>query len=81
MALQAPGKPSYVFGDLVADADSAAQALACARLHAASADGQLARHDRPERLRSGILVRLPAWASSASSASSAATFDPADPQP
>lgn len=74
VALQAPGKPTYVFGDLVADADTAAQALACARLHAASADGQLARNDRPERLRSGILVRLPAFVS-------ATAIDPVEAQP
>lgn len=60
VALQAAGKATYVFGDLAADAETAAQVLACARLHAAQADGQLARNDRPERLRSGILVRLPA---------------------
>jgi predicted metal-binding protein len=33
--------------------------LACAALHAASADGNLPRAQRPERLRGGILLRLP----------------------
>lgn len=60
VALQAPGKPTYYFGDLAADAETAAQILACARLHAHSADGALPRNERPERLRSGILAKLPA---------------------
>ena len=62
VALQAPGKHSYLFGDLQPDADSAAQLLACARLHAQSLDGTLARRDRPERLRGGILSKLPPYA-------------------
>ncbi|EYC51538.1 hypothetical protein AZ34_10950 [Hylemonella gracilis str. Niagara R] len=59
VALQAPGKFSYYFGDLRADAETAAQLIACARLHRDSADGTLLRNARPERLRSGILARLP----------------------
>lgn len=59
VALQAPGKPSYLFGDLAADAETAAQLLACARLHAKRADGELPRNERPQRLRSGILAKLP----------------------
>jgi predicted metal-binding protein len=59
VALQAPGKPTYYFGDLAADAETAAQVLACARLHANRADGALPRSERPERLRSGILAKLP----------------------
>lgn len=59
VALQAPGKHSYLFGDLAADAETAAQVLACAQLHARSADGTLPRNERPERLRNGILARLP----------------------
>ena len=68
VALQAPGKLSYLFGGLTADPTSAEQVLACAALHQASADGLLAREARPERLREGILARLPALlpASSAS---------------
>lgn len=60
VALQAAGKPTYYFGDLIADAETAAQVIACARLHAQSADGALRRSERPERLRSGILAKLPA---------------------
>ena len=61
VALQAPGKHSYLFGDLRTDAETALQVLACARLHAQSDDGSLARNDRPERLRSGILTKLPPY--------------------
>ncbi|MCU0924550.1 MAG: DUF1636 domain-containing protein [Hydrogenophaga sp.] len=60
VALQAQGKTSYFFGDLPADDVSAEQVLACAALHQASADGFLSRDARPERLRAGILARLPA---------------------
>ena len=60
VALQAPGKMSYFFGDLSADDTSAEQVLACAVLHQASVNGFMARQTRPERLRDGILARLPA---------------------
>jgi predicted metal-binding protein len=59
VALQAVGKTSYFFGDLPADEVSAEQILACAALHQASPDGFLSRDARPERLRAGILARLP----------------------
>jgi predicted metal-binding protein len=59
VALQAHGKVAYFFGDLPPDAESAAQVLACAQLHQNSVSGLLARDDRPERLREGILARLP----------------------
>jgi predicted metal-binding protein len=59
VAFQAAGKPTYFFGDLLADAETAAQVLACARLHAHNADGALPRSQRPERLRGGILAKLP----------------------
>ena len=60
VALQARGKVSYFFGDLLPDAESAAQVLACAQLHQDSRDGLMSRDVRPERLRAGILARLPA---------------------
>ena len=62
VALQAAGKASYLFGELPPDAETAALVLACAQLHAISTDGQLGRAARPERLRNGILARLPALA-------------------
>lgn len=69
VALQAPGKYTYFFGDLVADGVTATQVLACAQLHVYSTDGNLLRKERPERLRSGILARLPPLA----------TIEPAEP--
>lgn len=63
VALQAAGKPTYYFGDLLADPETAAQVLACAGLHARSVDGALPRSQRPERLRSGILAKLPPFLS------------------
>lgn len=59
VAFQAPGKHTYLFGDLVPDAETAEHVLACAGLHAAASDGNLLRNERPARLRSGILARLP----------------------
>ncbi len=59
VAFQAPGKHTYLFGDLVPDAETAEHVLVCAGLHAAASDGNLLRNARPERLRSGILARLP----------------------
>lgn len=58
-ALMGPGKVGYLFGDLPADAAGAADLLAVARAYQARADGFLPRADRPERLRGGILARLP----------------------
>lgn len=60
VALQAAGKTTYFFGDLAADDTAAAQVLTCAALHQASPDGFMPRESRPERLREGILARLPA---------------------
>jgi predicted metal-binding protein len=60
VALQAPGKTTYFFGDLPAGETSAEQVLACAALHQASSDGLMARDIRPERLREGVPARLPA---------------------
>lgn len=59
VAFQAPGKHTYLFGDLQPDQETAQHLLACAALHATAGDGNLPRSDRPERLRSGILARLP----------------------
>lgn len=59
VAFQAAGKPTYYFGDLVADIETAAQVLACGQLHADNADGALLRSQRPDRLRGGILGKLP----------------------
>lgn len=68
VALQAPGKACYVFGDLAPDDDAVQALLQVARQHAASADGLLAWGQRPERLRRGLIARLPALAASATEA-------------
>ena len=59
VAFQAPGKGTYLFGDLVPDEETAQHVLLCAALHANASDGALLRNDRPERLRKGILAKLP----------------------
>lgn len=59
VALQAPGKHTYCFGDLQPGPAVAGQVLACAALHQASPDGNLPRSERPEALQAGILLRLP----------------------
>lgn len=59
VALQAPGKYTYLFGGLVPDAQTAEHVLLCAGMHAAASNGDLPRSERPERLRSGIVARLP----------------------
>lgn len=67
VALQAQGKHTYYFGDLPPDAETAQQVIACAQLHLHSPDGNLARNARPERLRGGILARIPSFFSPATS--------------
>ncbi|MDB5941959.1 MAG: metal-binding protein [Ramlibacter sp.] len=62
VALRATGKHTYVFGDLQADAVTAVQVLACAAMHQQSVDGALPRKERPERMRNGILAKLPPFA-------------------
>lgn len=59
VALLAPGRVTYLFGDLPADAVSAGELVRAARDHAATRDGWLPRAARPERLRAGILARVP----------------------
>ncbi len=59
VAFQAPGKYTFVFGDLKPDEETARHVLACGAMHACAGDGMLNRNERPERLRSGIVVRLP----------------------
>lgn len=57
--LLAPRKVGYLFGDLPPDAEGAAALLAAAHVHAERHDGFLPRAAGPERLRAGILARLP----------------------
>ncbi len=58
VAFSAPGRFTYLFGDLVAlrDAEAIADAFA---LYLARPDGFMERFERPEALRAGILARVP----------------------
>ena len=54
----APGKYTYLFGDLPAQ-KSAKAVLDCAKLYFANPEGYLAWADRPKLLKNGILARIP----------------------
>lgn len=58
VAFSAPGRFTYLFGDLVAlrDADAVADAFA---LYLERPDGFMERFERPPALRAGILARIP----------------------
>ncbi|MBI3347090.1 MAG: DUF1636 domain-containing protein [Burkholderiales bacterium] len=58
-ALQGAGKHSYLFGQLAADAASVEALLVVAAQHAEPGDGLLAWDRRPDRLKSGLVARLP----------------------
>lgn len=60
LAVQSAGKWTYYWGDLTSDAETAAQVIVCALMHQRSVDGVLEWSTRPERLKSGVLARLPA---------------------
>ncbi|HEY9632549.1 MAG TPA: DUF1636 domain-containing protein [Coleofasciculaceae cyanobacterium] len=58
VSFAAPGKYTYLFGDLPT-LDSAAAVLDCAKLYFANPEGYLAWSDRPKPLKNGILARIP----------------------
>ncbi|MFG6488652.1 DUF1636 family protein [Roseateles sp. BYS78W] len=58
-ALQGAGKHSYLFGQLAPDATCVDALLAVATQHAEPGEGLLAWSRRPERLKSGLIARLP----------------------
>jgi predicted metal-binding protein len=60
VALSAPAKPGYLFGDKRPTAETARAALALAAQYAASETGNLPRSERPEPFRRGILAKIPA---------------------
>lgn len=62
LAVQSAGKWTYYWGDLAPDAQTAEQVVACALMHQRSTDGELQWKSRPERLKSGVLARIPATA-------------------
>lgn len=59
VAFQASGKYTFLFGDLKPDEETARHVLECGAMHARASDGMLNRNERPERLKSGIVARLP----------------------
>jgi predicted metal-binding protein len=65
LAVQSAGKWTYYWGGLAPDAETAEQVVACARMHQLSTDGELDWKARPERLKSGVLARIPATAAAA----------------
>lgn len=58
VALTAPGRFTYLFGDLQPDRDAEA-VVALLPLYAAAADGFLPRDQRPRAMQAGILGRIP----------------------
>jgi predicted metal-binding protein len=58
VAYSAAGKFTYVFGDLD-PRTSAEDIVACARLYLGSPNGFLERAERPERLKTTIVARVP----------------------
>lgn len=58
VALRAPGKFTYVFGDLEPDKTESA-VIECATLYRRAPTGFLPREERAQVLRAGILARIP----------------------
>lgn len=58
ISFAAPGKYTYLFGDLPAQ-DSVSAVLDCAQLYFTRADGYLPWAERPQPLKNGILARIP----------------------
>lgn len=58
VSFAAPGKWTYVYGDLPADA-AAGTVLHGARLYAASPDGIIPWKQRPDALKKGAVARVP----------------------
>jgi predicted metal-binding protein len=60
IGLSGAGRPSYLFGDLSPNDETAADAVALVEQYCNSADGTLQRRDRPASFRRGILAKIPA---------------------
>ncbi|MBD2182534.1 DUF1636 domain-containing protein [Planktothrix sp. FACHB-1355] len=58
ISFAAPGKYTYLFGDLPVG-DSASAILDCAYQYYAKADGSLPWSERPEPLKKGIIAKIP----------------------
>ena len=63
IALTAPGKITYLFGDLSPSAETlpatSAAVLECASLYFTKPDGLMAWSERPKLLQKGILAKIP----------------------
>ncbi|MGB3636908.1 MAG: DUF1636 domain-containing protein [Rivularia sp. (in: cyanobacteria)] len=63
VAFTAPGKMTYLFGDLDRDSealsDTSAAVLECASLYYQKPDGQMPWSERPQALKKGVLARIP----------------------
>jgi len=58
VSFAAPGKWTYVYGDLPADT-SAQTILSGAQLYAAATDGLIPWKQRPDALKKGVVARIP----------------------
>lgn len=59
VSFAAPGKYGFVFGELEPDSETAAAVLACAAQYHAKPDGLLTWKERPDKLKSGVIARIP----------------------
>ena len=76
VAFSGPGKPTYLFGDLSPDAETAAQSLELLISYCNQREGILERNARPALFRKGILARIPS-ADDRRDSQTTATFDDA----
>lgn len=65
VSFAAPGKFTFVFGDLPVDdaelSETVEAVFTCAEQFHAKADGLLTWAERPKPLKSGLVARVPAW--------------------
>ena len=59
VSFAATDKYGFVFGELEPDLETAAAVLECAAQYRAKPDGLLAWKERPEKLKSGVISRMP----------------------
>ncbi|AFY76706.1 MAG: DUF1636 domain-containing protein [Hydrococcus sp. C42_A2020_068] len=59
IAFTAPGKFTYLFGNLNRDSNSCNAILKCANLYFQKSDGMMPWSERPDPLKKGIIARIP----------------------